>query len=597
MSSPALTSTLTTAKAFREIAARSGRLVHPAVAEGRERAAQGALLSSALAAPFLFGSGAAVLLLPHLGLAGAIAAVCATFGAFWLVALGLVVSARRLAVGFTLVGLVAVFSALLVAAAGGPASPLAPLLLAPLVEAALLGRNRRCLLAGLAATFAAIVLLGVFMAWFASAEAAAWQWAVPAAYFGWSLMRRDRTEAAAGGEASEQKRDLLRRVASALVLKLDRTGKVASVDGAAEEILGVAPELLLGDGFLGRVHVGDRLALLCALSDAGKEPKRMEARLRLPAAPGEPDGGFLSPVLLDICLEGDGPAIVLRRNEEVAELKRRLEEAQEKAASLEIAKARFLAAVSHELRTPLNSVIGFSDLLLQGPGRRIEDERQAEYVGLIREAGSHLLELVNAILDASKIESGSYELHIEPFRLKEVADRVVAMMQVQAAAKGVTIETGFSHAVGEIRADRRALQQILLNLLSNAVKFTPRGGTVSVTAGRLGTRVSVSVHDTGIGMTAADLERIGRPFVQVDNDYARRFEGTGLGLSIVKGLVELHEGRMAIDSVPGEGTNVTVSLPARGPAERPDAEREPAVVRIATRTSGGLADGTLSKAG
>jgi cell cycle sensor histidine kinase DivJ len=219
------------------------------------------------------------------------------------------------------------------------------------------------------------------------------------------------------------------------------------------------------------------------------------------------------------------------------------------------------------LRTPLNSIIGFSDMMLHGMAGGFADPRQREYVGLVRESGNHLLSVVNSILDMSRMEAGGYATNPEPFRFSEAVDMCQAMLTQQASAKKLDLRTDVAAEIGEIYADKRAVKQILINLVSNAIKFTPEGGTVSIGAKRVGSRVHFWVSDTGIGMGADDLARIGEPFVQIRSDLTRYCEGAGLGLSLVKGLVALHSGTMSIESEPGLGTKVTVSLPVSRPKQ------------------------------
>lgn len=291
------------------------------------------------------------------------------------------------------------------------------------------------------------------------------------------------------------------------------------------------------------------------------------------------EAGFYHPFEAELVAAGPGAvAAIIRDGRDKAELLEKLAQAAEEVDSGEIAKGRFLATVSHELRTPLNAIIGFSDMLLH---REISGDlgpKQAEQVGLIRDAGNHLLSVVNAILDVSKIEAGSYRIAIEPFEMKPAVELCCAMLEPQAAERGVTLATTLPHGLGQLLGDRRAVQQILINLLSNAIKFTPGGGKVTVGATCRDGMIRIAVNDTGIGIGDEDLARLGRPFVQVQNDYTRQFQGTGLGLSLVKGLVKLHGGWMSIESAPGLGTSVTVGLPAATEtetgADAPDENRE-----------------------
>ena len=196
------------------------------------------------------------------------------------------------------------------------------------------------------------------------------------------------------------------------------------------------------------------------------------------------------------------------------------------------------------------------------------NDRQREYVGLIHELGSHLL--VGGEHDPRHVERLTWALtrsSPKPFDVAEAAAMSVAMVKEQAAKKHIQIETEFDAKAAECTGDRRAVQQILINLLSNAVKFTPDGGKVCLTSQEEGGYLVLRVSDTGIGISAEDLDRIGQPFFQVQNDYTRTFEGTGLGLSLVRGLVELHAGGLSMESEPGAGTDVIVRLPIAGPGQ------------------------------
>ncbi|MCY1216980.1 Sensor histidine kinase RcsC [compost metagenome] len=234
------------------------------------------------------------------------------------------------------------------------------------------------------------------------------------------------------------------------------------------------------------------------------------------------------------------------------------------AESANDAKTRFLAAVSHELRTPLNAILGFSDVLGGEYFGKLENDRQREYVSLIHKSGEHLLSVVNTMLDMSKIEAGRYELMPEPFRVAEAVAACEAMLSHQAAEKGVKLVSRVTRGIGEVNADQRAFQQVLINLVGNAVKFTDHGGVVTIDAEVDGAMLKLSVSDTGIGIAADKLELLGQPFVQIQNDYTRRYEGTGLGLSLVKGLVALHGGDLTIRSREGEGTVIVVTIPRDG---------------------------------
>jgi cell cycle sensor histidine kinase DivJ len=236
-----------------------------------------------------------------------------------------------------------------------------------------------------------------------------------------------------------------------------------------------------------------------------------------------------------------------------------LDQARLDAEGLAAGKSRFLANMSHELRTPLNAIMGFSDIMrskLFGP----LPDRYSEYGELIHESGSHLLDLINDVLDMSKIEAERYQLSREAFDSREAVSAALRLMRVQADSAGVQLRGVLPSRPLDIDADRRALKQIVLNLVSNALKFTPKGGAVTVTVHGYGGVFELVVADTGVGIAQNDLERLGRPYEQA-GDSGHRSLGTGLGLSLVRAFAELHGGEMAIESTVGEGTTVTIRLP------------------------------------
>ena len=233
-------------------------------------------------------------------------------------------------------------------------------------------------------------------------------------------------------------------------------------------------------------------------------------------------------------------------------------EAAEKANRM---KSMFLATMSHELRTPLNAVIGFSQLMEEETFGPLGSPRYREYTGLVQKAGRHLLDLINDILDMSKIEAGKFELHRERIDVRVLVNECSMLMRERAKQGGVALQEEVPAEPLHVDADRRAVKQILLNLLSNAIKFTPEGGRVVTRAVPLGRTISVSVADTGVGIPADQLYRLGNPFVQLRNSAGSTHEGTGLGLALVRSLAELHGGQLRIESVEGRGTTVTVEIP------------------------------------
>jgi two-component system cell cycle sensor histidine kinase PleC len=227
-------------------------------------------------------------------------------------------------------------------------------------------------------------------------------------------------------------------------------------------------------------------------------------------------------------------------------------------------KSEFLANMSHELRTPLNAVIGFSEVMLAQMFGPMGSEKYAEYARDIHKSGQFLLDVINDILDMSKIEAGRMQLECDTLELNVVLDEVMRLVGPRAYEGGVGIDRQVAAGL-TLWADRRAVKQVLINLLSNAVKFTPEGGKITVAAARQGGFVAVAIRDTGIGIPARDIEKLGRPFEQVENQLTKSKGGSGLGLAISRSFVELHGGTLTIRSAAGQGTEVTVTFPVQQP--------------------------------
>ncbi len=293
-------------------------------------------------------------------------------------------------------------------------------------------------------------------------------------------------------------------------------------------------------------------------------------------AGGGPDGAGDLEYRLDVrtgdelqVLAEEFNSMAARLQESYATLEQRIDERTrelaQKSRELEVAsrhKSEFLANMSHELRTPLNSVIGFSEVLRD---RMFGDlnPKQTQYVEVILASGRHLLSLINDILDLSKIEAGRMELELATFDLPLAIQNTLALVSDRAARHGVTITTALDKQLGSLTADERKLKQILLNLLANAVKFTPEGGRVEVTARPTDGHVEISVTDTGIGIAEEDQEAIFEEFRQVGATEGRPREGTGLGLPLARRLVELHGGRLWVESKVGRGSTFTFTIPRR----------------------------------
>ena len=235
--------------------------------------------------------------------------------------------------------------------------------------------------------------------------------------------------------------------------------------------------------------------------------------------------------------------------------------ARDAAEGANQSKSVFLANMSHELRTPLNAILGYSEIMRDGLLKAKCEGECREHSKVIHSAGSHLLSLINDILDMSKIEAGKFELHLEEIEVRAAVKDCVGLMEVRACQAGLTFEVlAPVHSV-LISADGRALRQIILNLLSNAVKFTPKGGRVIVDLFERGDDLEICVRDTGVGIPAKDISRLGIPFEQVRRGSDVAHAGTGLGLALVSALAKKHGGSMKIESQEGVGTQVTITLP------------------------------------
>jgi signal transduction histidine kinase len=248
-----------------------------------------------------------------------------------------------------------------------------------------------------------------------------------------------------------------------------------------------------------------------------------------------------------------------------------LEESRREAETANQAKSTFLAIMSHELRTPLNAIIGFADVMKTEALGPLQNERYREYVNDIRESGTHLLELINKILDLSKIEAGKFDLALEPLAVEPTIRSVLRLFREQATVAGVKLELNVAPDAAVVHADTRSFKQMLINLTSNAIKFAPRGTTICIDAAAKSGSIELSVCDQGIGIPPSDIDKAIAPFSQLGDPMTRRHDGTGLGLSLVKALIELHRGHLSIEPTPGGGTTVRLHFPE---SQRADAERE-----------------------
>jgi signal transduction histidine kinase len=361
---------------------------------------------------------------------------------------------------------------------------------------------------------------------------------------------------------------------------------VACNDGYRSVFAAVADRLVSGVGFeallrlvveQGLIEVGDgardfwiarrleahrsgRASMVARLAD-GREMRIEESRLAW--------GGSLV-TLTDVTLLRQQERSLAARVAELEAMKRQLERQSAELAGLRDeaeranrTKSEFLANMSHELRSPLNAVIGFSEIMKDELFGELGSAQYREYAYDIWQSGRHLLDVINDILDLSKVEAGKLELAESEINLGATIAGCMRLVSARAHQAGITLRSTVGGDDLQIRADERKLKQVLINLLTNSIKFTKSGGRVAVSIGRLpDSRLRIAVADTGIGISPADIPKALSAFGQVDSSLSRRHEGTGLGLPLSKALVELHGGELQIESEPGIGTTVSIVLPA-----------------------------------
>lgn len=277
-----------------------------------------------------------------------------------------------------------------------------------------------------------------------------------------------------------------------------------------------------------------------------------------------PDGSILWVDTAAALVQWDGQPASLSWLSDISRRKRMEEELIKSKEAAEFAnrtKTEFLANMSHELRTPLNAIIGFSEVIKDEMFGPVGQKKYADYAKDIHSSGRHLLDLINDILDLSKLEAGKLELHESEVAVQTVVEQCLTLLRHRAEKSRVRLSSDIEPRLPRLRCDERALKQVLLNFLSNAIKFTPVGGEVTLRVCRVASGVAISVKDTGIGMSKTEIAVALSAFGQVDSKLARRHQGTGLGLPIAKSLIELHDGTLTVESTPNAGTTMTATFP------------------------------------
>ena len=373
----------------------------------------------------------------------------------------------------------------------------------------------------------------------------------------------EQTEVEKNLKRNEAQYKLIAEHALDIFARHEPQGPILYISPAVENILGMKPESVIGTNVVDFMHEEDRPAAEAEIAKLGHGTDRVTIEFRIRHRDGH--WIWLESTLraLEDPITGEmSETIAISRN--ISDRKRHeaeLLEARERAETANRTKSKFLANMSHELRTPLNAIIGFSDMLRREMFGGLGHPNYKEYANHINDSGALLLDLINDILDMSKIEAGKMELHIEDIDLKEVFNSCLRLVQDQANNRHLTLRAEIDQRVMDkgMGADLRSLKQIILNLLSNAIKFTEPGGLVALSAIADGEHAIIEVRDTGAGIPESQIPRLMRPFEQArDSSVAQ--QGSGLGLALVKSLAELHGGSVTIESKVGVGTRVKVRM-------------------------------------
>jgi PAS domain S-box-containing protein len=384
-------------------------------------------------------------------------------------------------------------------------------------------------------------------------------------------------DATARKKSETQFRGLLEAAPDAMVI-VDRDGRIVLINGQAEKLFGYSREELLGrpveDLVPSRFHEGHpahRTSYFLnprprpmggGLALAGRRKDGTEFPVEISLSPVETqEGTLVTAAVRDVTEQKRLEEQIRQRNRELTEASEKLEEQYRRVQEGSRLKSEFLANMSHELRTPLNAIIGFAELMHDGKVGPIADQ-QKEFLGDILTSSRHLLQLINDVLDLSKVESGKMEFRPEPVDAAKVVVEIRDILRSLAASKRIPVEVQVAAPVAEIVTDSGKLKQILYNYLSNALKFTPEGGRVAVRlAPEDDEHFRLEVEDSGIGISPADHGRLFVEFQQLDASAAKKYPGTGLGLALTKRIVEAQGGRVGVESVMGQGSTFFAILP------------------------------------
>jgi two-component system, cell cycle sensor histidine kinase DivJ len=562
-------------------------LVHPSAQDNALTRAR----HRAFIAPRLLGSLGALAVLPIYLVVRGVPGVLEVLAIAWLLApilsayllsrTGHYASAQLL-FSASLIGLIVAVAAL----TGGISSFVAIFLAVVPLEAALCASRRIVAIVSMIAVSACGLLISLSMTpWLAPAIPAA-PAEVTLAAFGIVSATLYATGVALGTEtlvgtssrlfsAQENKYWFLAHNMTDVITRHGRNGATLFVSPGAELLFGASPGELLGHGLFDRIHVLDRPAYLTALADASalEGDRSVEFRVRRDqvggVVPGTPQFIWIE-MRCQLLKPSVGESFGARVREVVAVMRDvterkvqelALEQTRTEIERAHVANSRYLTTMSHELRTPLNVIIGFSEMLLNEAQWRLDSERRREYASLIKDSGTHLLAVVNTILDTSRLDDGEYEIRSESFALAALIESCLDLLTLKAHECGVNLSVRIPRDLPYVFADKRAIKKILIALVSNAVKFTDRRGRVIVSIEIEGPMFAIMVEDSGIGIAEDDLSHPSDPFFQARSAYDQRYDAPGLDLSMVKRLSERYGGEMTICSRAGEGTRVSVRLP------------------------------------